>query len=58
MQGFASFRVLKKLQMLKIRIKDWREVFGDLDLTRDLLVREVDGWDRVEERALSLGNGS
>lgn len=54
MQGFASFRVLKKLQMLKIRIKDWREVFGDLDLTRDLLVREVDGWDRVEEeRALS-----
>lgn len=50
MQGFACFIISKKLQMLKVRIKDRRrEVFGILDENRDCLVGEVEGWDREEK---------
>lgn len=51
--GFARFRIFKKLQVLKVRIRDWRrEVFGNIDSKRDSLLGEFEEWDREEGNGL------
>ncbi|RVW46561.1 LINE-1 reverse transcriptase-like [Vitis vinifera] len=54
--GKASFRLASKLKVLKQKIKEWnREVFGRLEVNKNLALQQVEFWDRVEsERSLSV----
>lgn len=53
-QGFVGFRIVKKLQCLKGKIKVLnREVFGKLETSRSCLFKEFEFWDLMEERGLS-----
>lgn len=54
-QGFAGFILVKKLQQLKGKIKDWnRDVFGQVESSRNSSSNELKGWDSLEEeRGLS-----
>lgn len=48
--SFTGFRIFKKFQVLKVKIKDWRrEVLDDIDVRRDSLLGELEEWDREEE---------
>ena len=53
--GKASFRLASKLKVLKQKITDWnRDVFGRLEVNKNLALQQVEFWDRVEsERSLS-----
>lgn len=54
-QGYAGFRLFKKLQDMKGKIREWsREVFRNLEAVRDQLVREVEELDRDEEESSLL----
>ena len=52
--GKASFRLASKLKVLKQKIKNWnRDVFGRLEVNKNLALQQVEFWDRVEsERSL------
>ena len=52
----ASFRLASKLKVLKQKIKNWnRDVFGRLEVNKNLALQQVEFWDRVEsERSLSV----
>ncbi|KAL6320735.1 hypothetical protein AAG906_008735 [Vitis piasezkii] len=54
-RGRASFRVATKLKFLKDKIKSWnRDVFGRLEVNKNLALQQVDFWDRVEsDRSLT-----
>ncbi|RVW70583.1 putative ribonuclease H protein [Vitis vinifera] len=54
-RGTASFRLASKLKELKKKIKVWnREVFGRLEVNKNLALHQVEHWDGVEsERILS-----
>ncbi|RVW76692.1 Transposon TX1 uncharacterized 149 kDa protein [Vitis vinifera] len=54
--GKASFRLASKLKVLKQKIKDWnRDVFGRLEVNKNLALQQVEFWDRVEsEKSLSV----
>ena len=54
MSGKASFRLASKLKVLKQKIKDWnRDVFGRLEVNKNLALQQVEFWDKVEnERSL------
>ncbi|RVW49943.1 LINE-1 retrotransposable element ORF2 protein [Vitis vinifera] len=54
-RGTASFRLASKLKELK-KIKVWnREVFGRLEVNKNLALHQVEHWDGVEsERILSV----
>ncbi|RVW93801.1 hypothetical protein CK203_028184 [Vitis vinifera] len=54
-RGKASFRLASKLKVMKQKIKEWnREVFGRLEVNKNLALQQVEFWDRVEsERSLS-----
>ncbi|RVX02656.1 Transposon TX1 uncharacterized 149 kDa protein [Vitis vinifera] len=54
-RGRASFRVASKLKFLKDKIKSWnREVFGRVEVNKNLALQQVDFWDRVEsDRSLT-----
>lgn len=54
-EGFDGYRLCKKLQILKSRVKIWyREVFGKLDKERDILIKRVEEWDKEgDQRILS-----
>ncbi|RVW21967.1 hypothetical protein CK203_107759 [Vitis vinifera] len=48
-RGRASFRVASKLKFLKDKIKSWnREVFGRVEVNKNLALQQVEFWDRVE----------
>ncbi|RVW43782.1 hypothetical protein CK203_074034 [Vitis vinifera] len=48
-RGRASFRVASKLKFLKDKIKSWnRDVFGRLEVNKNLALQQVAFWDRVE----------
>lgn len=55
-RGKASFRLASKLKVMKQKIKEWnREVFGRLEVNKNLALQQVEFWDRVEgERCLSV----
>ncbi|RVW93099.1 Trafficking protein particle complex II-specific subunit 130-like [Vitis vinifera] len=55
-EGKASFRLASKLKVMKQKIKEWnREVFGRLEVNKNLALQQVEFWDRVEsERSLSV----
>ncbi|RVW15177.1 LINE-1 reverse transcriptase-like [Vitis vinifera] len=60
-RGRASFRVASKLKFLKDKIKSWNmEVFGRVEVNKNLALQQVEFWDRVEsgrsltERELEL----
>lgn len=43
-QGYTGFRLFKKFQMLKDRIKIWcKKAYGNFDVARDPLARVVEG---------------
>ncbi|RVW40785.1 LINE-1 retrotransposable element ORF2 protein [Vitis vinifera] len=54
-RGRASFRVASKLKFLKDKIKSWnRDVFGRLEVNKNLALQQVEFWDRVEsDRSLT-----
>ncbi|RVX09019.1 LINE-1 reverse transcriptase-like [Vitis vinifera] len=54
-RGRASFRLASKLKILKEKIKTWnREVFGSLEVNKNLALQQVEFWDRVEsDRSLT-----
>ncbi|RVX18958.1 Transposon TX1 uncharacterized 149 kDa protein [Vitis vinifera] len=48
-RGRASFRVASKLKFLKDKIKSWnREVFGRVEVNKNLALQQVEFWDRME----------
>ncbi|RVW38172.1 LINE-1 retrotransposable element ORF2 protein [Vitis vinifera] len=48
-RGRASFRVASKLKFLKDKIKSWnRDMFGRLEVNKNLALQQVEFWDRVE----------
>lgn len=54
-QRLASYRIYKRLQVLKIKIKEWkRNVFVKINTSRDVLSREVDVRGRKEESRVLL----
>lgn len=51
-RGFVGYRICKKFQGLKLKIKIWnKEVFGRIDFSRDALCTVVE-WDREGERRM------
>lgn len=49
-QGFAGFRIIKKLQSLNGIIKAWNgEVFGNIESSRNSVSKQLDDWDLKEE---------
>nr|CAN68550.1 hypothetical protein VITISV_027787 [Vitis vinifera] len=54
-RGRASFRLATKLKSLKDKIKTWnRDVFGRLEVNKNLALQQVEFWDRVEsDRSLT-----
>lgn len=47
-EGFAGYRLCKKLQILKGRVKIWsREVFGKLCKERKNFIKRIGGMDKV-----------
>lgn len=57
-QGFVGFRIVKKMQFLKDQIKKWnRNVFGRLEVDKELVSKKLEEWDlESEESDLSLVN--
>ena len=48
-RGRASFRLASKLKILKEKIKTWnRDVFGRLEVNKNLALQQIEFWDRVE----------
>ena len=56
-RGRASFRLATKMKILKEKIKGWnRDVFGRLEVNKNLALQQVEFWDGVEsERSLIEG---
>ena len=56
-RGRASFRLATKMKVLKEKIKGWnRDVFGRLEVNKNLALQQVEFWDGVEsERSLTEG---
>nr|CAN73960.1 hypothetical protein VITISV_023007 [Vitis vinifera] len=54
-RGRASFRLATKLKSPKDKIKTWnRDVFGRLEVNKNLALQQVEFWDRVEsDRSLT-----
>lgn len=49
-QGFAGFRIIKKLQSLNSRIKAWNgQVFGNIKSSRNSVSKQLDDCDLKEE---------
>ncbi|RVW49313.1 Peptidyl-prolyl cis-trans isomerase FKBP20-1 [Vitis vinifera] len=56
-RGRASFRLATKMKVLKEKIKGWnKDVFGRLEVNKNLALQQVEFWDGVEsERSLTKG---
>ena len=56
-KGRVSFRLAIKMKVLKEKIKGWnRDVFGRLEVNKNLALQQVEFWDGVEsERSLTEG---
>ena len=54
-RGRTSFRLASKLKILKDKIKTWnKDVFGRLEVNKNLALQQVEFWDRVEsDRSLT-----
>ena len=55
--GRVRFKLATKLKILKDKIKTWnRDVFGRLEVNKNLALQQVEFWDGVEsERSLTEG---